>query len=212
MSSTTEPRPRSPVREQILKVAAGMFYRQGIVGTGVDTIIERAGVSKMSLYRHFGSKEQLIAECLEGLDRRYHDWFVEQVEAGTKSPTAKLLSIFDVLDDWFHSSRFRGCAFINAAVELSDPDHPAKKWVLHHKQQDRLYIQKLAEGAGVPNATRAARQLMLLAEGAIVTALVQGDLNAARDAKQVASCVIGSTHSAPRPRTRHNAVKLRSGK
>lgn len=190
MTSTRNLHSDDPVRERILNTATRMFYYRGIPATGVDTIIESAGVAKMSLYRHFGSKEQLIVECLRRLDVRYHEWFVRQVEDRSTDPATKLLSLFDVLDEWFTSSHFRGCAFINATVELADPRHPARKPAILHKQRNRDYVQELAAAAGVSEPMNLAKQIMLLVEGAIVTALVQDDLKAARNAKVAASVLV----------------------
>src|SRR5690348_9001510 len=143
--SATTPNGRTPsarskpsrVRERILDTATRLFYYQGIPATGIDNVIASAGVAKMSLYRHFGSKEQLIVECLERLDVRYHDWFVAQIEDRDGDPVSKLLSVFDVLDEWFASDHFRGCAFINATVELANPEHPARVPAMRHKERNR---------------------------------------------------------------------------
>lgn len=88
------------------------------------------------------------------------------------------------------SASFHDCAFINAAVELCEPDHPAKKWVLHHKQRDRTCVETLAVRAGAVHAKTFARQLMLIMEGTIITALVQRDWDAARDAKHLAAVLV----------------------
>lgn len=151
-------------------------------------------MARMSLYRHFGSKDQLVAACLQRLDRRYHDWFVEQVERRSTPAAERLLSAFDVIDEWIHSDGFRGCAFINAAVELAQPNHPAHTAVLAHKHRDRGYLEALASEAQAPDPAALARQLMLLLEGAIITALVQDDRNAARDARAVAEALLRGSH------------------
>lgn len=190
MTSTLTSHAKDPVRERILDTATRMFYYQGIAATGVDSIVESAGVAKMSLYRHFGSKEHLIVECLSRLDVRYHEWFVAQVEDRAGDPVAKLLSVFDVLDEWFSSSHFRGCAFINATVELANPDHPARGPAMQHKERNREYVEQLAAAAGAMDPVSLSRQLMLLVEGAIVTALVQGDPMAAANAKAAASGLV----------------------
>lgn len=182
--------PVVPVHDRILDAATRLFYHHGVSTTGIDAVIESAGVAKMSLYRHFGSKEQLIVECLTRLDVRYHDWFVEQVENRGGDPVEKLLSVFDVLDEWFHSKHFRGCAFINATVELADPLHPARKPAMAHKKRNRDYVETLAADAGVADPQATAKHIMLLIEGSIVTALVQDDLHAALDAKDVARALI----------------------
>lgn len=182
-----------PAFGRILDAATRLFYYQGIPNTGIDAITETAGTAKMSLYRNFGSKDALIVECLNRLDVRFHDWFVTQVEDRTCDPREKLLSAFDVLDEWINSSRFRGCAFINATVELADPRHPAKEAVLAHKRRNRDYIEELARACNVSEPTALARQLMLLIEGAMVTALVQEDRHAAQDAKQAARALLSAT-------------------
>lgn len=190
MTSTLTSHTQDAVRERILDTATRMFYYQGIAATGVDSIVESAGVAKMSLYRHFGSKERLIVACLSRLDTRYHDWFVAQVEDRAGDPVAKLLSVFDVLGEWFASSHFRGCAFINATAELADPRHPARGPAMRHKERNREYVEELAGAAGATDPAGLSRQLMLLVEGAIVTALVQGDPLAAANAKAAASALV----------------------
>ncbi|TWP37587.1 TetR/AcrR family transcriptional regulator [Leekyejoonella antrihumi] len=187
-----------PARERILAAATRMFYHQGITNTGIDAVIESAGVAKMSLYRHFGSKDQLIVECLARLDTRYHNWFVEQVENHDVEPTERVLSVFDVLDEWFHDDHFRGCAFINATVELADRSHPARQPAMAHKRRNREYVEQLVERADLPDPPVLARQIMLLIEGAIVTALVQEDLDAALDAKDVARHLLEAVCARPR--------------
>ncbi len=177
-------------RERILDTATRLFYRNGVTNTGVDTVAKVAKVAKMTMYRQFGSKSQLVVECLDRLDIRYHDWFVAQVENSAVDPHDKLLAVFDVLDDWFHSLKFRGCAFINATVELADSRHLAKGPVQAHKRRNREYIQELAEQCDLPDPQALARQIMLLVEGSIITALVQRDVNAARDAKQAARTLL----------------------
>ena len=100
------------------------------------------------------------------------------------------MSVFDVLDAWFNSPHFRGCAFINATVELADPAHPAHAPVLAHKRRNREYLAELAGRAGVVDVEAFSRQLMLLVGGSIITALVQRDFDAAKDAKRVARALL----------------------
>lgn len=188
-------RPDAPgamsARQRLIATATRLFYYEGINSVGVDRITDEAGVAKMSLYRIFGSKEKLVVACLEDLDQRYHDWFVREVEQRGGSAVDKLLAAFDVLDEWFNGDRFRGCAFINATVELANPRHPARGPAMHHKTLNREYIQSLATAAGADDPEELAKKLMLLVEGSIVTALVQDDLHAAVDAKSVATILIG---------------------
>jgi F420-dependent oxidoreductase-like protein len=139
----------------------------------------------------FGSSPADVAHKLEVLrshmlDDRFFSWFVREVSARSTDPTGRLLAVFDVLGQWFRRDTFRGCAFINAAVELADPSHPAHHAVLAHKQRSRDYFRELAEAAQLPDPTGVSDQWMLLTEGAIVTALVEDDRGAATRARRAA--------------------------
>lgn len=191
MSSDSAYLPKSPsdsggpARDRIVAVATRLFYRRGIRAVGVDLVIAESGVAKTTLYKHFRSKDELIAECLTRLDERYFKWFEQEVERRADSPAAQLVAMFDVLDEWFQSNDFRGCAFINAAVEL-DPEHPAREAITHHKRRSRDLFDRLLADARAPNAQDLSDHLMLLMEGAIVTALVEGDWQAAKRARAAA--------------------------
>ncbi|MGH9009123.1 MAG: TetR/AcrR family transcriptional regulator, partial [Acidimicrobiia bacterium] len=116
----TGPPPRL-TRARILDAAARLFYRRGIRAVSVDEVAETASVTKVTVYKHFRSKDNLVASCLHMLDDRFFAWFVGEVESSSADPQARLLAVFDVLDGWFRRRSFRGCAFINATVELADP-------------------------------------------------------------------------------------------
>jgi hypothetical protein len=91
---------------------------------------------------------ELIAACLHALDERFFSWFVHEVEASTDDPYGRLLAVFDVLDLWFRRRDFRGCAFINATVELASPRHPAAEAVMAHKTRCRRYFRALPKRPG----------------------------------------------------------------
>ncbi len=173
-------------RERILSTATRLFYRRGIRAVGVNTVIAESDVAKTTLYEHFRSKDELIAECLHRLDERYFRWFVEEVEHRGDLPVARLLAMFDVYDEWFQSPDFRGCAFINAAVELADLKHPAAAAISNHKRRSRELIKRLALEAGFTDPKAVSDHLTLLMEGAIITALVEGDWKAGRRARDAA--------------------------
>jgi AcrR family transcriptional regulator len=177
-------------RDRLLDQASRLFYRNGIHSVGVELIIEHAGVARGTLYNHFGSKDGLIAACLTDLDLAYHEWFVDRVESRTSDPVARLRVVFEVLDEWFCSDRFRGCSFINAAVELTDPSHPGHEPVLAHKRRTREYLRDLTTAAGLDDPETAADTMMLLIEGATITALVEGDRLAARRAGRAAEALV----------------------
>jgi AcrR family transcriptional regulator len=186
----------SPARDRIVAVATRLFYRHGIRAVGVDTVIAESGVAKTTLYKHFRSKDALIAECLQRLDDRYFRWFEAEVERGASTPLGQLVAMFDVLDEWLQSDDFRGCAFINAAVEL-DPEHPARGAITSHKRRSRDLIERLTGQAGIDDAGEVADHLMLLMEGAIITALVEGDWQAARRARKAARRTLGLDRPQP---------------
>src|SRR5690606_21971100 len=107
-------------RERLLSVASELFYAHGIRNVGIDEIIARAGVAKASLYRHFPSKDDLVTEVLRQRDEAWFRDFRADVEARASNPKKRLLGVFAVLEAWFAGDLFRGCAFMNAAIELAD--------------------------------------------------------------------------------------------
>ena len=183
-------------RERILEAAARLFYQRGIRAVNVDTVAQEASLTKVTLYKYFRSKDSLVASCLHMLDDRFFSWFVHEVEGRSQDPGERLLAVFDVLDHWFQRESFRGCAFINATVELADPSHPAYEAVLSHKRRSRDYFHELAVAAGLDDPDDVSDQWMLLTEGAIVTALVEDDRNAAKRARRAAVRLAGSERGA----------------
>lgn len=159
-------------RDRVLDAASDLFYAQGIRAVGIDTIIERSGVAKMTLYKHFPSKDALVEAWLRRRDDRWRAWFRARIEALATTPRDRLLAAFDALGEWFTADDFRGCAFINTAVELSDPAHPARRVVLAHVGWIRGYLRELAEQAGFDDPMMLADQLLILIEGAIVSAVI----------------------------------------
>ncbi|KAI9131098.1 TetR/AcrR family transcriptional regulator [Acaryochloris sp. CCMEE 5410] len=187
--------PRKPVRERILDTACELFYREGIQNVGIDRIIAESGVAKMSLYNHFKSKDALIEAFLRQRDQQWRDWFVTRVEEHSADPKQRLLSLFDVLQEWFESPNFRGCAFINATVELANPHHPGCQAALDHQLAVYQYIFDLVKAEGLEPAEPVARQLLLLVQGAIVIAMMQDRPQAAAEAKSAATLLLNSDGS-----------------
>ncbi|MEC4811976.1 MAG: TetR/AcrR family transcriptional regulator [Scytonema sp. PMC 1069.18] len=183
---------KKPARERILETAVELFYQRGIQNVGIDEIIARAGVAKMSLYNHFQSKDHLVAEFLRLQDERWQNWFFSAVERYGSTPQERLLGIFDALKEWFNNPDYRGCAFVNATVELVNPTHPGYQVALEHKRAMYQYILELVKAANLTNAETLARQFVLLAEGAIVVAMMEGASTAAEQAREAASVLIKS--------------------
>ncbi|MEA5574522.1 TetR/AcrR family transcriptional regulator [Calothrix sp. UHCC 0171] len=181
---------RKSVYNRILDTASELFYREGIRNVGIDRIIAESGVAKMSLYNHFKSKDALIEAWLRQENEQWYQWLKTTIEQRTSEPEKQLLAIFDVLREWFESPEFRGCAFINASVELANPDHPGHRVALEHQQSIYQYIKSLAQSIKVTSPEQLARQLLLLVQGAIVVAMMEGSWSTASQAKKAAIALI----------------------
>lgn len=183
---------------RILDAAHELFYAHGVNAVGVDAIVERSGVAKMTLYRHFESKDRLVEAWLKRTSERWRVWFDEQVKRAvpTNDPLARLLAVFDVYAEWFSSPEFRGCCFINCAMEYPAPDHPARKVVASHRAFVRDYLVALAKKAGIKRATELGEALAMLADGATIAAMADGHSDAAERAsiaaRALVSCAMGN--------------------
>jgi AcrR family transcriptional regulator len=183
-------RPIEGPRERLLNVADDLFYRRGIRNVGIDEIIATAGVAKASLYNHFASKDELVAEYVRRRGAEWWAWFRAAVETRATTPEGQLLAVFDVLIEWVGDARFRGCALQNAGIELADPAHPAHLSVVTSKRAARAFLARLATDAGYRKPKAVAEQLALLFEGAIITALLEGSVAPARTARTAAAVLL----------------------
>jgi len=173
-------------KDRLVETALELFRHEGFHATGIDRILAEAGVAKMTLYKHFRSKEALIEAVLRHHDEQWRHWFQSEVEAKAKSSKKRLVAIFDVLGDWFESTDFAGCLFVAAAAEYADRRHPVHIIAAEHKTLVRAYLAHLAQAAGAADAEALGGQLALLMEGAISAAHVRGDRRAARRARKTA--------------------------
>ena len=176
-------------RERILETACRLFYAHGVKSVGVDRIIAESEVAKMSFYKHFPSKDDLIAAFLQRRDEQWMASFTAEVERRSSEGQNPLLACFDALDQWQESAGFRGCAFINTVVEVADGGHPAHILSVEHKRRLHDYFKSLAAAQGLPQPEAVADQLLVLAEGSIVTALF-GNGQASRSAKAAAEILL----------------------
>lgn len=163
---------KRPGGERLLEAASELFYREGIGAVGVDTISERAGVSKRTLYNRFGGKDELVAEYLRRRDERWRAYLQGATE-NVVEPREKLLAVFRAYGEWLVGDDFRGCAFANAAAELPDPDHPARVVARGHKEGVRAYLATVAKDAGCAEPETLAERLLILLEGATATAAMR---------------------------------------
>src|SRR4051812_42891031 len=135
----------SEARQRILETADRLFYQEGIRAVGIDRIIAEAGVAKMSLYKHFPSKDDLILAVLKHREEGVLGFFRSAIARHGKKAKSPLRAFFAALKDFFESTGFRGCPFQNAAVELADPNHPGAEFVRGHKQRFGEFLRGLVE-------------------------------------------------------------------
>ena len=161
---------RIPPRERILAVAADLFYRHGIRAIGVESIAEAAGTNKMTLYRHFASKDELVAEYLRRLAEKASASWDRLAAEHPGNPRAQLRGWLENMAAHVGSDDQRGCALANAAVELPEKDHPARRVIETFKTGQRQRIIDLCAAAELAQPEMLADELFLLLEGALVTA------------------------------------------
>ncbi len=188
---------RKTARERILDTAADLFYREGIRAVGIDTIIARSGVAKMSLYRNFASKDELVCAYLEDIGGHFWAWWDRVAARHPGDPRARLVGLFTSLGHWIGHPKFRGCPFINTAVEFRDPDHPGRALVIAHKRRVRDRLRALAEAAGAADPDRLAAQLQLLMEGAYAGGQTLGSEGTGEAAASAAAVLVDAACGRP---------------
>ncbi|SRR6266536_1758174 len=158
-------------RERTLRTAYDLFSAHGISACGIDRVIDEAGVAKMTLYRHFGSKDELVLAVLDRREERWtRGWLEEEIRRRARTPTNRLLACFDVLADWFAHEDFEGCLFLNTLVETHDISSPIGAACRVRLATVRGILAELADDAGVREPAEFASQWQLLMWGAILGA------------------------------------------
>jgi len=166
MKSEKESQDQLPSRERILVAAHALFYKEGIRATGIDKIIEQAPVSKLTFYRQYASKDDLIRAYLDFRHEKWISWFQTSLEQARGAGLLPVDALVTTLRDWFSSPDFRGCAFLNAAAELGSSDPKILETVRQHKQDMSSVLDKVFDG----DAVSVGRLLALVVDGAIVHA------------------------------------------
>jgi AcrR family transcriptional regulator len=185
--------PKSRVRDRIMKTASELFYRYGIHAVGVDTIASEAGTNKMSFYRNFASKDELVAEYLRSEEREGLLWWDETLAAHAGNPRLQVESLFDMLVMKNTSEEdCRGCALANAAVEITEPEHPARPVIEKYKADMRRRFRGLAEAMKARDADELGDSLMLLWEGAYVARVTMGQDGPVQGAAKAARALIAA--------------------
>lgn len=182
-------------RDELVRKALDVFYRDGFNVTGMDKLVAETGISKTSMYKHFRTKDEIILAVLRLRDELFRNWFCRRVEEIEEEPRDRLLAIFEVLEEWFTSPEFKGCMFIKAVSEFQNPDDPIHIQSATHKRMLLEFVEDIAAQANVSDPSTLARQLMLLKEGAIIIAVMQGNADAAKDAKSAASILLDNAEA-----------------
>jgi AcrR family transcriptional regulator len=169
LSSATKRLKQHPPRERILQAARALFYRDGINAVSVDAVAAAAGTNKMTLYRHFESRDALIAAYLGELAAEGEGVWEEARAARPGDPQAQLRYLMRRVSQFAAESTGRGCALANAAIELAERNHPARKVVEAHKRRQCERLIALCREAGYLHPERVAEELFLLVEGARVS-------------------------------------------
>ena len=177
-------------RDQLIDTALDLFNRNGFHATGIDRILAESGVAKMTLYNHFGSKDALIKAALARRDERWRAWLRDAIARRADTPRGRLLAVFEALEEWFARPDFHGCMFIRAAGEYATLDDPIHAGAAEHQRLVLAELRDLAAAAGARHPARLAREIMLLALGAMVATQVNGPVGAGSAAKKAAAVLI----------------------
>jgi AcrR family transcriptional regulator len=176
-------------KDKLFQTAARLFYQKGYRAIGVDTIAAESGIGKMTLYRHYPSKDDLILAFL----KQNNELFWQNFEEFTKdapTPREKLLAFFESLQDYVNSPICYGCPFLDIAVEYPETDYPGHQVAVEHKQAVRTKFRQLTKEAGAKNPEVLADQLFLLMDGAYMASRMFGPKNPAAHLVEAARTLI----------------------
>lgn len=179
-------------RERISQAAYELFSRDGTQSVGIDAVIAHAGAAKMTLYRNFRSKDELILDFLRRREQLWtREWLQAEAQKRGRTPQARLLAIFEVFGEWFADPEFDGCAFLTTMIEIKDPESPVRQASVQHLANIRKFIKALAADAGISDTDVFARQWHILMKGSIMAAH-EGDLAAACHARRLGVLLLRS--------------------
>jgi AcrR family transcriptional regulator len=176
-------------RERLLETASRLFHERGFQAVGIDEIVAESGVAKMTLYRHFPSKDDLVVAYLQRADDQFCEWF-ERALATEENPRAKIIAVFTALGALASSAQCLGCTFQMSAAEYPDPRHAVHKIAVAHKKEARHHFAMLAKQAGLREPQALADQLLMLMDGAWVAARMFDRSNPARHVSSAAEALL----------------------
>ena len=190
MSKTQRP---SNARKRIVETAEKLFYSEGIRAVGIDRVIAEAWVAKMTLYNHFPSKDDLVVEVLKYREEQFNLYLRQRMLEHQSQGLNSLKAFFAALKDWFQCSDYPGCAFLNALAELADSNPTATDFCSDHKRRFKEQLTEIIIESAGTQAAAVAPAICILVEGAIVTAVSEGNADAAGIAEQAAEILISQT-------------------
>ncbi len=176
----------SSKRDQLIDTALRLFYENGFHATGIDKVLAESGCAKMTLYKHFKSKDELILAVIRRMDETMRNDFMREIERLAKSPRDRLVALFDVMEGWFRAPEFKGCLFMHASGEFPDADNPVLNACAEHQRLIHNYIREQAVAAGAADPGALADELILLVEGSATRSHVMHDPTIAQVAKRAA--------------------------
>ena len=178
-------------RDHLVDTATKLFCKQGFRATGIDTVLAESGVAKKTLYNHFRSKDELIIAALQNKDEEFmtaaREGIARHASEQTGDPRmARVLALFDTLDEWANDDSYSGCAFVNASAEFPRRDDPIHVACTNHKKLVIQFVEELLSDLQLADSQQAARQIALLIEGSMVTAHTMCDASSVPLAKDTA--------------------------
>lgn len=178
-------------RDKLITVANELFYEHGFHAVGLDQVLERVGVTKTTFYNHFESKDELVIAVLLERDRiELAEWMRITEQKGGDDPRARILALFDLLEDWLADPAFKGCMFLKAAAEYPSPRDPVHQAALVHGKNLAEALKRHAAAAGAKDPGGLAGQLMMVLAGAVLNRHETGFADRARTARATAGVLV----------------------
>ena len=183
--------PTLSTREKLIQAGHEIFYREGFLAVGLDRLLNEVGCSKQTFYNHFESKDDLIVAVIDA----HHLWWSTELQerlqrAAGNDPRGQILAMFDVLHEIINDPEYRGCIYINAAVEFPLPHHPAHQSARQAKADSIKLLANLAEQAGASDPQALAEEIDMIIEGALTTRQVSPDCDVCAVARRVAETIL----------------------
>ena len=178
-------------REKLIQAGHELFYREGFLAVGLDQLLNEVGCSKQTFYNHFASKDDLIVAVIDEHHRWWSSELKDRIErAAGPDPRRQILGMFDVMDEIIHQPEYRGCIYINAAVEFPQPHHPAHQSARKAKADGIALLEDLAARAGAAEPLAVAQEVDMIIEGALITQQVAPDCHVCGIARRVAETLL----------------------